>query len=78
MSAYCISKYGVEAFSDGLRREMQPWGVGVSIVEPGAHKTKMVNGEVLAGQWKSLWDNLGQDLQHEYGENMLREGIELN
>ncbi|KFV71819.1 Retinol dehydrogenase 3, partial [Dryobates pubescens] len=32
----CISKYGVEAFSDSLRREMRPFGVQVSIIEPGS------------------------------------------
>ncbi|XP_061777239.1 D-beta-hydroxybutyrate dehydrogenase, mitochondrial-like [Nerophis ophidion] len=31
----CVSKYGVEAFSDCLRHEMKPWGVKVSLVEPG-------------------------------------------
>ena len=35
MAAYHISKYGLEAFSDVLRLEMKPWGVGVHIIEPG-------------------------------------------
>jgi 3-hydroxybutyrate dehydrogenase len=34
-SAYVITKYGVEGFSDCLRYEMRPFGVGVSVVEPG-------------------------------------------
>uniref|UniRef100_A0A672VBA6 D-beta-hydroxybutyrate dehydrogenase, mitochondrial n=1 Tax=Strigops habroptila TaxID=2489341 RepID=A0A672VBA6_STRHB len=34
-SPYCITKFGVEAFSDCLRYEMQAPGVMVSIVEPG-------------------------------------------
>ena len=39
VSAYCASKYAVEAFSDALRREMWPFGVHVAIVEPGFAKT---------------------------------------
>ncbi|KAI2649279.1 D-beta-hydroxybutyrate dehydrogenase, mitochondrial [Labeo rohita] len=34
-SPYCVSKYGVEAFSDCLRYEMKAWGVKVSVIEPG-------------------------------------------
>ena len=31
MTAYCAAKAGVEALSDGLRIEMQPFGVGVGV-----------------------------------------------
>ncbi|CAH3014381.1 unnamed protein product [Porites evermanni] len=41
LSAYSITKYGVESFSDALRREMYPWGVRVSILEPGEFQTDM-------------------------------------
>ncbi|XP_067653555.1 D-beta-hydroxybutyrate dehydrogenase, mitochondrial-like [Haliotis asinina] len=34
-STYCISKYGLEAFSDALRQEMRRFGVQVSVIEPG-------------------------------------------
>lgn len=36
---YHVSKYSVEAFSDALRMEMKPFGIDVSMVEPGAIKT---------------------------------------
>ncbi|KAG7249838.1 LOW QUALITY PROTEIN: hypothetical protein CRUP_025681, partial [Coryphaenoides rupestris] len=35
-SPLCVSQHGVEAFSDCLRHEMRPWGVAVSVVEPGS------------------------------------------
>lgn len=69
MSAYTISKYGCSAFSDALRREMSPWGVHVSIIEAGAHKTKLVSGDILAEQWQSLWSGLSEEMKQEYGGN---------
>lgn len=67
MPAYTISKYGTAAFSDALRREMFPWGVHVSIIEAGAHKTKLLSGDILAEQWQSLWSGLTEEMKEEYG-----------
>jgi short-subunit dehydrogenase len=39
MSAYATSKHGLEGFSEGLRRELMPFGIDVIIVGPGAIKT---------------------------------------
>lgn len=36
---YHVSKYAVEAFSDALRMEVQPFGIDVVLIEPGAIKT---------------------------------------
>ena len=33
---YAASKHALEAVSDSLRRELRPWGLSVSIIEPGA------------------------------------------
>ena len=68
---YAVSKFGVEAFSDALRREMHPWGIQVSIMEPGAFKTQMNNSSVREIQLKEGWHNLNNDLKEEYGENYL-------
>lgn len=38
-SAYCATKFALEAFSDALRVELRPWGVSVSIVQPGDIET---------------------------------------
>lgn len=35
-SAYHSSKWAIEAFSHCLRRELQPYGIRVSIIQPGA------------------------------------------
>ena len=36
---YAASKFALEAVSDSLRRELRPWGIHVSLVEPGAVTT---------------------------------------
>ena len=39
MAPYAASKFGLEAVSDSLRRELRHLGVSVSVVEPGGVKT---------------------------------------
>jgi NAD(P)-dependent dehydrogenase (short-subunit alcohol dehydrogenase family) len=41
LGPYCASKFALEALSDCMRVELKPFGISVSIVEPGAIKTKM-------------------------------------
>jgi NAD(P)-dependent dehydrogenase (short-subunit alcohol dehydrogenase family) len=37
--AYHAAKFGLEAVGDVFRQELRPWGIGVSIVEPGSIDT---------------------------------------
>ena len=37
----CAAKYAVEAMSDALRLELAPWGIRVSLIEPGAIATPL-------------------------------------
>jgi NAD(P)-dependent dehydrogenase (short-subunit alcohol dehydrogenase family) len=39
LAAYSMSKAAVSALCDSLRGELRPWGIGVSLVEPGAIRT---------------------------------------
>ena len=39
MGPYGASKFAIEAIGESLRSELHPWGIGVSVVEPGAIKT---------------------------------------
>jgi NAD(P)-dependent dehydrogenase (short-subunit alcohol dehydrogenase family) len=41
---YTMSKHAVEAFTDVLAMELQPFGVRVSVVEPGNYRSEIMNG----------------------------------
>ncbi|XP_075055536.1 retinol dehydrogenase 16-like [Mixophyes fleayi] len=65
---YCISKYGVESFSDSLRREMASFGVKVCVVEPGYFKTPITNSDVLVGYLEKVWEKAPEDIRRSYGQ----------
>ncbi|NWI05324.1 RDH16 dehydrogenase, partial [Tichodroma muraria] len=72
---YCISKYGVEAFSDSLRLEMRNFGVKVSVIEPGYFKTMITNIENLEKNFHSSWEKLPEEIKASYGESYLRQFV---
>lgn len=72
-----MTKYGVEAFSDALRREMQPWGIKVSMLEPGSFLTNICAPNVFEQQLRQAWNMLSDELKNEYGEEYLNAGIDL-
>jgi NAD(P)-dependent dehydrogenase (short-subunit alcohol dehydrogenase family) len=41
LGPYCASKFALEALSDCMRAELKPFGISVSIVEPGSIKTRI-------------------------------------
>ncbi len=51
VGAYAMSKFGLEAMSDSLRRELRSQGVDVIVIEPGGVKTPIwKKGNELAGE----------------------------
>ncbi|XP_075863518.1 retinol dehydrogenase 16-like [Microcebus murinus] len=74
---YSISKYGVEAFSDSLRRELAPFGVKVAIIEPGFFKTNMSNTERVLLQVQEVWDRAPPEIKEIYGEKYLASYLKL-
>uniref|UniRef100_G3NHC5 3-hydroxybutyrate dehydrogenase, type 1 n=1 Tax=Gasterosteus aculeatus TaxID=69293 RepID=G3NHC5_GASAC len=69
-SAYCVSKYGVEAFSDCLRYEMKAWGVKVSVIEPGNFlaATSIMTRDSVAVTAAKLWREAPTQVQEDYGK----------
>ena len=43
LGPYCASKFALEGLCDSMRAELKPFGISVSIVEPGGVKTAMVD-----------------------------------
>jgi NAD(P)-dependent dehydrogenase (short-subunit alcohol dehydrogenase family) len=41
LGAYAASKFAIEALSDALRIELHPWGIHVSVIEPGSFGTEI-------------------------------------
>jgi NAD(P)-dependent dehydrogenase (short-subunit alcohol dehydrogenase family) len=60
---YHASKWGLEALSDSLRVELQPWGIDVIAIEPGGVATE-------------IWDR-GIDRANELRETMPRDAKKL-
>ena len=50
---------------------MRPWGVQVSIIEPGLFKTALSDAERNIQSLQELWDALSPELKQEYGEKRL-------
>jgi NAD(P)-dependent dehydrogenase (short-subunit alcohol dehydrogenase family) len=60
LSAYVMSKHAVEGFTDSLAAEMAPYGVQVSVVEPGTYNTEIYRNAAkrLGGQYAARANDL--------------------
>ncbi|XP_057357383.1 D-beta-hydroxybutyrate dehydrogenase, mitochondrial isoform X1 [Manis pentadactyla] len=76
-SPYCITKFGVEAFSDCLRYEMHPLGVKVSVIEPGNFiaATSLYSPERIQAIASKMWDELPEVVRRDYGKKYFDEKI---
>lgn len=77
-SPYCITKFGVEAFSDCLRYEMHPLGVKVSVVEPGNFiaATSLYGGtERIQAIANKMWEELPEVVRQDYGRKYFDEKV---
>jgi NAD(P)-dependent dehydrogenase (short-subunit alcohol dehydrogenase family) len=59
LGAYAASKFSLEAITDALRLELRPWGLPVSLVEPGAIATAIWERSRVAA------DEMAQELSAE-------------
>jgi NAD(P)-dependent dehydrogenase (short-subunit alcohol dehydrogenase family) len=49
-SIYHASKWGVEGFMEALAQEVAPFGIGVTLVEPGGARTEFARGSLRIGE----------------------------
>lgn len=67
---YGASKHAIVAVAESLRQELHPWGIAVSLVEPGLVSTPIWDkGTAEVGR---LLDELGPEAEQRYGEAMRR------
>ncbi|KAK7084180.1 (2R,3R)-2,3-butanediol dehydrogenase [Halocaridina rubra] len=78
-SPYVCTKYAVEGFSDCLRQEMRPWGVKVSIIEPGnfVAGTDIFTDESVKLQADAMWSAMEDDLKKDVGREYFDEQVNL-
>ena len=75
LGPYSASKFALEALTDALRMELQPWGIQVSIIEPGAIATPI--WEKSAKEAEDLEAVVSKEAKALYGEavTQIREAI---
>jgi NAD(P)-dependent dehydrogenase (short-subunit alcohol dehydrogenase family) len=60
--AYCSAKFALEAMSESLATEAEPYGIRVLIVEPGAFRTEFGGGRMHRSRDSGLYtDTAGQN-----------------
>ncbi|KAH0624304.1 hypothetical protein JD844_008008 [Phrynosoma platyrhinos] len=77
-SSYCISKFGLEAFTDCLRQEMYPWGVSVVAIEPSNFiaATGILTAEGVEAAARQMWDGAGESVRADYGEAYFQQQVD--
>jgi NAD(P)-dependent dehydrogenase (short-subunit alcohol dehydrogenase family) len=80
---YHATKFAVEAISDALRFEVRPFGVDVSVIEPGAIRTQFLEtslGPMAAGNGDSPYASYRESVDKRYratGNGPLSAGPEI-
>jgi len=65
---YSATKFALEALSDALRFELKPWGITVSVVQPGVISTDIRRGALE--DWVKSQDELSEDDRLLYEESL--------
>ncbi|XP_043931511.1 dehydrogenase/reductase SDR family member 9-like [Protopterus annectens] len=73
---YSPSKFGLEGFNDSLRRDMQPFEIKVSCIEPGLFKTGMNNDNKQYEAKLALWNEVPTVVRKQYGDNYFHKSEE--
>lgn len=66
LGPYAASKFALEAISDSLRRELRPWGMHVSVVEPGTIATEI--WDKASGDADRMEAGLTPEAREHYGD----------
>lgn len=72
-TSYCMSKYAIEAFSDGLRYELKPFNISVHLIEPGMFKTSILSPKLCTNFIRDSWKKTKKETKEEYGQEYVDE-----
>jgi NAD(P)-dependent dehydrogenase (short-subunit alcohol dehydrogenase family) len=67
---YNAAKHGIDGLAGSLRQELEPFGVRVALIEPGATKTRIWEKGIESGD--KLRDTLPPEGERDYGERITR------
>lgn len=75
VSTYCISKCGLKAFSESLRKDFEDDvdyynGMKVLTIEPTAYKTGILGYEQLRRTVRNTWHRTSTEVQSTYGQEI--------
>ena len=62
-----MSKFSVRAFSDGLRKEVDRFGVKVVTIEPNMYRTPIVDSDILCDGIDKIWEQTDPQIREDYG-----------
>jgi NAD(P)-dependent dehydrogenase (short-subunit alcohol dehydrogenase family) len=60
LSYYCATKAALESICEGLAQELLPFGVRVSIIEPGNFRTAVLDRRIVAPENKAYEETAGK------------------
>merc|ERR1712127_102127 len=78
-SPYCLTKYALEGFHDVLRYEMKPFGVEVSVLEPGNFiaGTNIFNEKFVNQQAELMWGAMDEEVKKTYGKEYFDQKVTI-
>ncbi len=83
--AYAASKFGVVAYSEALRADLEPDGIGVSTLCPGPIRTSLAGsdrlrapGDQAGGKSQALWEFIREGMEPEEVGSIVLDGIRDN
>ncbi|XP_046569854.1 retinol dehydrogenase 7-like isoform X2 [Haliotis rubra] len=71
-ATYVVSKYGIEGFTDCLRREVLKQGISVHLLEPGYFKTEIVNIDTIKRSVRDSFNQADPEVQQYYGSEYVQ------
>eukprot|EP00992_Anisonema_acinus_P007379 TRINITY_DN3162_c0_g1_i2.p1 TRINITY_DN3162_c0_g1~~TRINITY_DN3162_c0_g1_i2.p1 ORF type:complete len:186 (-),score=26.69 TRINITY_DN3162_c0_g1_i2:77-634(-) len=75
-ATYCGSKFAIEGLSDSLRREVEPLGVAVSLVEPAIVASDILTSKKQT-QIDRVYANLKPELEAVYGPRAAKSAAQI-